>query len=117
MLIVQTRKALARLRANYFPALALRDVRLRDRIVQNYDFAFDVNELPRPFGKPVLIVTGRQDDVTGFRDAWKIIDNFPRATFAVLDKAGHLLPLEQEKLFMALADEWLQRVEEVTSLR
>ena len=40
------------------------------------------------------------------------MDLFPRATFAALDKAGHLLPLEQERLFRALADEWLQRVEE-----
>ena len=58
-------------------------------------------------------MTGRQDDVTGCLDAWKMMDVFPRATFAVLDKAGHLFPLEQEKLLMALADDWLQRVEDV----
>jgi len=111
MLVVQTSNALAKLRANYYPALAVRDVALRDRIVQNYDFPFDVNELAEPYSKPVLIVTGSQDDISGYRDAWKMMDSFPRATFAVLDKAGHLLTLEQEALFIALASEWLQRIE------
>jgi pimeloyl-ACP methyl ester carboxylesterase len=112
LLVLQTRNALDRLRQTYYPALALRDGALRDRIVQNYDFPFDVNKPLAPFAKPVLIVTGAQDDITGFRDAWKMMDTFTRATFVVLDKAGHLLPLEQEQLFMALASEWLQRVEE-----
>jgi len=111
LLVVQTRHALSKLRENYFPALALRDAGLRDRIVQHYDFPFDVNEPPQPFTKPVLIVTGAQDDVTGYRDAWKMMALFPHATFAVLDRAGHLLPLEQEGLLMALAEEWLKRVE------
>ena len=30
----------------------------------------------------------------------------------VLDRAGHRLQMEQEKLFNALVDEWLDRVEE-----
>jgi len=111
MMVVQTHQTLARLRKTYFPALALRDAKLRDRIVQNYDLPFDVNDLPRPFHKPVLIVTGRQDDVTGYLDAWKMMDTFPRATFAVLDRSGHLVQLEQATLFKALAEEWLQRVE------
>jgi pimeloyl-ACP methyl ester carboxylesterase len=111
MLVVQTRQAVARLRKSYFPALALRDAQLRERIVRNYDLPFDVNDLPRPFQKPVLIVTGRQDDVTGYLDAWKMMNTFPHATFAVLDRSGHLVQLEQATLFNALADEWLQRVE------
>ncbi len=37
---------------------------------------------------------------------------FPRATFAVLDRAGHGLTMEQTGLFRALVAEWLDRVEE-----
>ena len=41
--------------------------------------------------------------------------SFPRGTFAVLDRAGHLLDFEQPVLQKALINEWLDRVEEYTS--
>jgi hypothetical protein len=50
--------------------------------------------------------------VVGYRDAWNLIENYPRATFAVLDRAGHHLQIEQNMLFYALMEEWLKRVEE-----
>lgn len=78
----------------------------------NYGFSFDVDALSEPFQAPTLIITGRQDEVVGYRDAWSIVENYPRATFAVLDRADHLLPIEQRELFHALVHDWLDRVEE-----
>jgi len=40
------------------------------------------------------------------------LENYPRGTFVVLDRAGHGLEVEQETLFRALANEWLDRLEE-----
>jgi pimeloyl-ACP methyl ester carboxylesterase len=77
-----------------------------------YGFSFDVDALPEPFPAPTLILTGRQDAAVGFCDAWRIVDNYPRATFMVLDRAGHLLAVDQQELFRALVAEWLDRVEE-----
>ena len=79
---------------------------------ENYGFSFDVDALPETFGGPTLIVAGRQDAIVGYRDAWRILENYPRGTFVVLDRAGHLLEIEQENLFHTLASEWLDRVEE-----
>jgi pimeloyl-ACP methyl ester carboxylesterase len=80
---------------------------------EGYPFSFDVDAaMVDPFEKPTLIVAGRQDWVVGYRDAWQILDTYPRATFAVLDRAGHNLPIAQQRLFDALVDEWLDRVEE-----
>jgi pimeloyl-ACP methyl ester carboxylesterase len=59
-----------------------------------------------------LFLTGRFDHWCGYRDAYQILDNYPRATFAVLDRAGHGLTIEQNILFRALVSEWLDRVEE-----
>jgi hypothetical protein len=53
--------------------------------------------------------------MVGYRDAWTILERYPRATFAVLDRAGHNLAIEQERLFAALVGEWLDRVEEARS--
>jgi pimeloyl-ACP methyl ester carboxylesterase len=67
---------------------------------------------PVPFDGPTLIITARQDQVVGYRDAWDLLDTYPRATFAVLDLAGHFVPIEQDVLCHALIREWLDRVEE-----
>jgi pimeloyl-ACP methyl ester carboxylesterase len=80
-------------------------------------FSFDVDTLSAPFPAPALFVMGRQDHVVGYRDAWAIVENYPRATFAVLDRAGHLLGGEQPRLWPALVDEWLDRVEEWCAAR
>jgi len=74
--------------------------------------SFDVDRLSAPFRGPALFVLGRQDAVVGYRTALDLIENYPRASVAVLDRAGHGLPWEQEDLFIALAAEWLARVDE-----
>lgn len=97
------------------PAQQLNDESFLNKIrmnPKNYSFSFDVDSLPEPFEAPTLIITGRQDTSVGYRDAWEILENYPRATFVVLDRAGHGIPVEQVDLFDALVDEWLDRVEE-----
>lgn len=38
-----------------------------------------------------------------------MIENYPRATLAVLDTAGHNLQIEQPELFESLVGEWIRR--------
>jgi pimeloyl-ACP methyl ester carboxylesterase len=66
---------------------------------------------------PALIVTGHQDWVAGYRDQYRLIERMPRATFAVLDRAGYLLEDDQPRLLRALMHEWLDRVEEYIGAR
>jgi pimeloyl-ACP methyl ester carboxylesterase len=96
------------------PAFALADQAFLERLNENYPFSFNVDSLPEPFLAPSLILTGRYDNLCGYRDAYQLLDNYPRATYAVLDRAGHILGFEQKALFRALASEWLDRVEEYT---
>src|SRR5258708_33328 len=85
---------------------------LNERLEAASPFSFDVDTLPTPFGAPTLILTARQDHLCGYRDAWDLLDNYPRATFAVLDRAGHLVNIEQDVLCQALIRGWLDPVEE-----
>lgn len=62
------------------------------------------------FDKPSCILTGRQDHVVGYRDAYKLLDRFARATFAVLDSGGHNLQIETVSLFEQFVLDWLKRV-------
>jgi len=112
-LVVQTRAMVDQLRAlmAYWTPL---DPEFAPRL-QGKSFSFEAHVLAEPFPAPALFVTGRQDHLAGYKGAWSILDSFPRGTFAVLDRAGHLLDLEQPVLQKALINEWLDRVEEYTT--
>ncbi|MEE2569746.1 hypothetical protein V1638_10115 [Pseudarthrobacter sp. J64] len=55
-------------------------------------------------------IAGRQDHVVGYRDAFRLLEHYPRATMSVLDGAGHNAHLDQPDLVHTLLDEWLSRV-------
>jgi pimeloyl-ACP methyl ester carboxylesterase len=115
MAVVQNRQVLDYLRTYISPAGELCDEPFLMKIVgqtETNNFSFEVDALAKPFPAPTLIVAGRQDAATGYRDVWKILENYPRGTFAILDRMGHFMGAEQEALFQALAGEWLDRVEE-----
>jgi pimeloyl-ACP methyl ester carboxylesterase len=80
--------------------------------LEKYTFSFDMDSHPVVFNKPTLLLLGRQDTHVGYRDAIDIIEQYPRATLAILDRAGHAPGVEQETLFRGLVNEWLDRVEE-----
>lgn len=63
------------------------------------------------YDRPTLIVTGRQDTIAGYADAWPLLDDYPRATYAVLDQEDHFLPGPGSALYRALVEDWLDRVE------
>lgn len=116
--VIQTQERLEAWKKSILPGIAVADHSFVSRLEKNYEFSFAVSPLRRPFPKPALFLLGRQDNVCGYRDAWKALESYPRATFAVLDRAGHCLGpgMEEEKLYMALAANWLDRVEEASPL-
>ena len=76
-------------------------------------FSFDVDKLPQPYAKPALFLLGRQNHIVGYRNAWHILEDFPRATFAVLDQAGHgIVAMEQIQASRELIRDWLDRVDD-----
>lgn len=99
------------------PGFTTADYPFLNKLLKRVDFSFPVQQPRQPLAAPVLIVTGRQDSVVGYRDQLAILENYPRATFAIIDRAGHLLPIEQGDIFSTLLNEWLNRVEEFTTRR
>lgn len=81
------------------------------RIRERYELTVNPDD-GSAYDGPALIVAGRQDAVTGYTDTYPLLEKFTRASFAVLDRAGHNLQIEQPDLFAALIREWLDRVEE-----
>lgn len=112
--VVQSRELLDAMKTVGLPAREIADHEFLDKLAENYELSFDVDTFPEPFGGPALLVMGRQDSICGYHDAWNILENYPRATFAILDRAGHGLMVEQKDLFNTLVNEWLDRIEDVT---
>jgi pimeloyl-ACP methyl ester carboxylesterase len=117
-LLVERPQFLAQLRAKLraiHPAHQLANQALLQRISadpRSFTFSFGVDDLRAPCSAPGLFLLGRQDRAVGYRDAWALLEHYPRASFVVLDRADHLLPIEQATLFRALVHDWLDRVEE-----
>lgn len=63
------------------------------------------------FDRPSCFVLGRQDASVGWRDALRLAERYPRASFHVVDAAGHNLQVEQAGLFGAAFGGWLGDVE------
>ena len=81
-----------------------------ERISQRYALAEEPEDAaPAPFLQPTIFVTGRQDQVVGYRDAWARVEHYPRATFVVLDGAGHNVQIDQPGITAALVADWLER--------
>jgi pimeloyl-ACP methyl ester carboxylesterase len=111
MVVSQDVAVIERWRRAILPAGAVADTAFLERLrVAGYELGFDPDALAQPFDRPALILTGRFDDVCGYRRAYDLLDAYPCATFAVLDGAGHSLPEEQPALFAALVGDWLDRV-------
>lgn len=113
MLLMQDERRWERFKLDILPGRRMMDHAFLDRLKKHgYECSFDVDRLPAPFGRPSLILAGRQDASVGYKDALRLVDIYSRSTFAILDRAGHGLEVEQETVFNCLTNEWLDRVEE-----
>ena len=110
-LVVQTAETLTRFRDREGPGIALADQAALDRMGRTFASSEEPGGGP-PITAPTLIVTGRQDSWVGYAAAFGWLAHYPRATYAVLDRAGHGLPHEQPELLAALMGDWLDRVEQ-----
>ncbi|MFX1387773.1 MAG: alpha/beta fold hydrolase [Promethearchaeota archaeon] len=117
-LIVQRKDIWERYKDEVYSGIKIADQNFLDGIFPaNYGFSFEIDHLLQLYDKPTLFLLGRQDNTVGYRDAWDIIENYPNATFSILDQAGHNLQIEKANLFNCLVNEWLDRVEYYISFR
>lgn len=98
------------------PGIKMADGKFLSELEKNYAFSFDVDRMIREadFNKPALFLCGRQDICVGYKDLQNLMDDYSRASFVVLDSAGHNLQIEQSSLFQELVKNWLERIEQST---
>ncbi|MFC0625659.1 alpha/beta fold hydrolase [Kribbella deserti] len=112
--VVQTPETLRRFRSDVAPGLAAADYERLAEIRRDWVLAAPPESGP-VYSRPALILAGRQDSATGFAEQYELLPHYPRASFVVLDRAGHNLQFEQPALFDWLVSEWLDRVAEAAT--
>ena len=111
-LVEHSQYALDEIRAHDMPGYRASDDALLERLNNNYLLPIEVRSAGAPFAGPSLIALGHQDATVGYERQMQLLPEFPRATLAVVDMAGHYLGrVERPKIFNALVRDWIQRVE------
>ena len=107
--VLQTDVVLRQYQQDVVPGLDAADTEAMARIRKNWALTIAPESGP-VYTKPSLILCGRQDSATGYADQFPLLAHYPRATYAVLDLAGHNLQIEQPALLDVLIRDWLTRV-------
>jgi pimeloyl-ACP methyl ester carboxylesterase len=112
LLVVQSEEAMDFMRVNLLPGCEIADEKFGDRVLGTR-FSFDLDSSFQ-FQKPTLIISGRQDSVVGYADAYDTLNkNYPCGTMVIIDGAGHATGFtEGLKLFRASVNEWLDCLEQ-----
>ncbi len=85
MAVVQSAETLRRFREEILSGAALADQEALARLRPRRELS-QGPETATPYPGPALILAGRQDAVAGYHDVYPLLDHYPRASFAVLDR-------------------------------
>ncbi|MGL1890573.1 MAG: alpha/beta hydrolase [Spirochaetaceae bacterium] len=105
--VVLTKEVYLRYMAEIVTGINLADKGFLRRIFKNYSFSFNVDS-DILFDKPTLIIVGKQDSVVGYSDAVNILKHYPKATYILVDGAGHNLQIEKPGFFNDITRSWLK---------
>lgn len=93
------------------PGISHHDKAAVKRIRADYAFEQEPEDRGEPYTKPVVIITGRQDFIVGYRDQFNILDHYPHGTYAILDDAGHNAHLDKPDEVYFLLYDWVKRIQ------
>jgi len=109
--VVATQEVFEKFKSNVLSGMKIHDKEFLSKYKGEYNHNLEKALQKITFEKPSCILTGRQDNHAGYSVAYEILDRFPRATFAILDCAGHNLQIDIEPTFVQLVKDWIWRVE------
>ncbi|AVQ98408.1 2-hydroxy-6-oxo-6-phenylhexa-2,4-dienoate hydrolase [Oceanobacillus iheyensis] len=105
--VVLNKKNWVRYRDEVYAGIICADNDFLAKIEKHYGLSTVLEE--DSFDKPSTFILGKKDAVVGYKDAFQILDRYQKASYNVLEQAGHYVQIEQADLFQKLVIEWLDR--------
>jgi pimeloyl-ACP methyl ester carboxylesterase len=106
MAVMQSPENWQRFRRAALPGIRAADANAMERLAQRYTLPSAPEDRMLRFTRPSVIITGRQDHIVGYEDQDALLSRYPRASFLVLDEAGHNVHLDQPDLVRAALRAW-----------
>lgn len=106
----QVREVWELFRETVLPGVRVADADAGARLWENYVLDAPEASFASPCLAPTLVVCGRQDHIVGYADQLALLEHYPRATYLLLDAAGHNPQLEQPTLVADALRDWSRRV-------
>ncbi len=107
MNVILTKPVWDQFKKDILPAIEEQNKHFLEHVLDGA-FSFDINELPRPYRKPCLIIVGKQDTQVGYKDQFALLSQFSNATYCAINGAGHNMQIEQPEFFEQIVTCWLR---------
>jgi hypothetical protein len=117
--VVKSRDNFARVRAEIIAGIRIARLPALQRYLAGSDaFSFDafgkVGTEGEPFDPvfegPACFFLGRQDSSVGWRDALRLADRYPRASYHIVDGAGHDRVIDRMNARFILCERWVHPI-------
>ena len=69
------------------------------------------NELTKEINVPTLVIAGREDALIPLFESEALVKSIRNSQLKVIERAGHLLPIEKPETFQKVVDNFLQELE------
>jgi pimeloyl-ACP methyl ester carboxylesterase len=94
------------------PATKIADYHFLDTVlINNKSFKDPIDSPDNHYTFPSVFLSGRQDWCVGYTDLFSILEQYKRASYLVIDNAGHNLEYEQFEIVKTHFLKWLEEVE------
>ncbi len=101
-----TKEVWERYKDQVHSGILLQDTHFLNKVLDGA-FQYDVDDLPKPYNGPALIITGKQDTAVGFIDQFELTKQYTNGTYVAIAGGGHNVQIEQPEIFTGIVKGWL----------
>lgn len=110
MAVLHTQENYDRFREFVQPGVRAADQATMDRLQRNYALSQSPEWRFGTFAAPMLVITGRQDNIVGYRDQLDVMDHYPNSTCVTLSPGGHNIIADQPEAVIHHVHNWAKLV-------
>lgn len=85
---------------------------LHGKLIGEFSASVEEDELEKKKKGPVLILTGKYDNTTGYEEQIKLVGLFDPVEYVVMGKCGHNLYADDTETFESITSAWIRKIKD-----